>query len=259
MRGMVMGLAVAALVCAPASAKMVQQKVPYEIDGKKFQGMLVYDDSVKTKRPAILMAPDWSGVSGKSVQQAVHAAGKSYVIFVADMFGADYHPKSAKEMGAASGAIRKDIPMMRTRIEKGLDLLLDLGNKAGAIDANKVGAIGFCFGGGNVLELARTGANVKAVVTFHGDLAAEHPDASKVKSKILVLHGANDPVVPQKARNAFEDEMKAAKVSYEMVVFANTVHSFTDPTAKFKGTAEYNAPVARESYAMMRSFFRRNL
>ncbi len=259
MRGLVLGLAAAALIAGPAAAKMVEQKVPYEIDGKKFQGVLVYDDAVKAKRPAILMAPDWAGVQPKNVTQAKRVAGKSYVVFVADMFGADYHPKSAKEMGAASGAIKKDIPMMRARIEKGLSLLLEQGGKAGVIDPKKVAAIGFCFGGGNVLELARAGADVKAVVTFHGDLAAEHPDASKVKGKVLVLHGADDPVVPQKARNAFEDEMKAAKVDYEMVVFANTVHSFTDPTAKFAGTAMYNAKVATESYRLMRGFFRRSL
>ncbi len=259
MKRLVLGFAMAALVAGPAAAKMVEQKVPYEIDGKKFQGVLVYDDAVKKKRPAVLMAPDWAGVAPKNVTQAKRVAGKSYVVFVADMFGADYHPKSPKEMGAASGAIKKDVPMERARIEKGLALLLDLGNKQGLIEPGKVAAIGFCFGGGNVLELARAGADVKAVVTFHGDLTTEEPGASKVKSKILVLHGADDPVVPQKARNAFEDEMKAAKVDYQMVVFANTVHSFTDPTAKFKGTAMYNPAVAREAYAMMRGFFRRNL
>jgi dienelactone hydrolase len=259
MRNLVLGVAVAALMAGPAAAKMVEQKVPYEIDGKKFQGVLVYNDAVKAKRPAILMAPDWAGVAPKNVKQAARLAGKSYVIFVVDMFGTDYHPKTPEEMGAASGAIGKDIPMMRTRIEKGLSMLLDAGGKAGVINPGKVGAIGFCFGGGNVLELARTGANVKAVVTFHGDLAAKQPDASKVKGKVLVLHGADDPFVPQKARNAFEDEMKAAKVDYEMVVFANTVHAFTDPTAKFAGQAMYNAKAARESYALMRSFFRRNL
>lgn len=261
MKRLVLGMAMAALVAGPATAKMVEQKVPYEVDGKKLQGVLVYNDAVKTKRPAILMSPDWSGMSAKNVREARRLAGRSYVIFVADMFGTDYHPKSAKEMGAATGAIRKDLPMERARIAKALSLLLELGNKDGLIDPKKVGAMGFCFGAAPVLDLARAGGadNVKAIVTFHGDLTTSEPGASKVKSKILVLHGANDPVVPQKARDAFEDEMKAAKVDYEMVVFANTVHSFTDPTAKVPNVAMYNPKVARESYAMMRSFFRSNL
>ncbi len=261
MKGIVLGMAMAALIAGPAAAKMVEEKVPYEVDGKKFQGVLVYNDAVKTKRPAILMSPDWSGMSAKNVKEAARLAGRSYVIFVADMFGTDYHPKNAKEMGAASGAIRKDLPAERARIAKALSLLIERGNKAGVIDANKVGAIGFCFGAAPVLDLARAGdaSKVKAIVTFHGDLTTSDPGADKVTQKILVLHGANDPVVPQKARDAFEDEMKKAKVDYEMVVFSNTVHSFTDPTAKVPGVAMYNPKVARQSFSMMRSFLRANL
>src|SRR6185436_9488329 len=109
MRSWVLGVAASALLSAPAGAAMVEKKVGYEVDGKKFQGVLVYDDSVKEKRPSVLMAPDWSGASKESIEQAKLVAGKRYVVFVADMFGADYAPKGPQDMGPASGALRKDL------------------------------------------------------------------------------------------------------------------------------------------------------
>jgi dienelactone hydrolase len=151
--------------------------------------------------------------------------------------------------------VRGNVALTRARASKALDSFLGEANKAKLVDAKKLAAIGFCFGGGNVLELARSGADIKAVVTFHGDLttsAVEGP--GKIKSRILVLHGADDPSQPKAARDKFEEEMKAAKADYQVVAFGGAVHSFTDPTAKVPGRNEYNAKVAKLSYAMMRDF-----
>jgi dienelactone hydrolase len=251
-----LGFAAAALMSAPAGAAMVEKKIGYEIDGKKFEGVLVYDDSVKARRPAVLMAPDWLGVTAKSLDQAKVVAGKRYVVFVADIYGVGSTPKTPQEAGPASGAIRKDIALTRTRMHKALETFLAEANKERLIDTRRLAAIGFCFGGGNALELARDGTNLKAVVTFHGDLTTSQVDGpGKIKSRILVLHGADDPLVPKTARDKFEEEMKVAKADYQMVAFGNTVHSFTDPTAKFPPNAVYNEKSAKLAYAMMRDFF----
>ena len=256
MRRLLLGLAAAALMSAPATAAMVEKKIGYEVDGKKFEGVLVYDDAGKGKRPAVLMSPDWLGVSPKSIEQAKVVAGKRYVVFVADMYGVGAAPKNPQEAGPAAGQIRNNVALTRTRIAKALDTLLSEGSKAGLIDAKKVAAVGFCFGGGNVLELARAGTDIKAVVTFHGELTTSAVDGpGKIKSRILVLHGADDPLVPKAARDKFEDEMKNAKADYQVVAFGNTVHSFTDPTAKFPPAVVYNEKSAKLAYAMMRDFF----
>ena len=255
MKALAVGIAAAALLSAPAGATMIEKKVGYEVDGKKFEGVLVYDDSVKSRRPAVLMSPDWLGVSAKSLEQAKVVAAKRYVVFVADMYGVGSAPKNPQEAGPASGAIRKDVTLTRARIHKALDAFLAEANKEKLIDAKKLAAIGFCFGGGNVLELARDGTALKAVVTFHGDLTTSQVEGpGKIKARILALHGADDPLVPKAARDKFEEEMKAAKVDYQVVAFGNTVHSFTDPTAHFPPAAVYNEKSAKLAYAMMRDF-----
>jgi dienelactone hydrolase len=255
MRGLVLGIAALALASGPVAAKMVEQKVAYEVDGKKFEGVLIYDDGVKAKRPAVLMAPDWMGVSAQSLTQAKLVAGKRYVIFVADMYGADIRPKNPQEAGPAAGAVRNNVSATRARINKALDAFLAEANKKGVIDATKTAAIGFCFGGGNVLELARGGRDIDAVVTFHGELTTSAVSTpGTIKPRILVLHGADDPFVQKEARDKFEAEMKAAKADYNIVAFGGAVHSFTSPGANQPGRNMYNAKVAKLSYDMMRDF-----
>jgi dienelactone hydrolase len=255
MRGLVLVVAALALASGSVAAKMVEQKVDYELDGKKFEGVLVYDDTVKAKRPAVLMAPDWMGISPQSLTQAKLVAGKRYVIFVADMYGADVRPKNPQEAGPAASAVRNNVPATRARINKALDTFLAEANKKGVIDATKTAAIGFCFGGGNVLELARGGRDIDAVVTFHGELTTSAVNTpGTIKPRILVLHGADDPSVPKEARDKFEAEMKAAKADYNIVAFGGAVHSFTAPGANQPGRNMYNEKVAKLSYDMMRDF-----
>lgn len=252
-----LGLAVGALLAGHAGAAMKADKIDYTVDGKSFEGVLVYDDAVAAKRPAVVMAPAWLGITDSAIAKAKMLAGDRYAFFVADMYGADIRPKNGKEAGQASGAVRADLAAHRARINKAVDVLLDEGGRRGIVDPGRVAAIGFCFGGGNVLELARSGRDIKGVVTFHGALATPRPeDAKNIKAKILVLHGAADPFEPKANRDKLEAELSApGTVDFQIVAFSGAVHSFTDPNAHVKGKLEYNPLVTKRAYTMMNAFF----
>ncbi|MCY1389557.1 Dienelactone hydrolase family protein [compost metagenome] len=240
---------------APTWAAMVTQKVPYEIDGKPFEGTLVYDDAVQTPRPGLLMVPNWMGVTTAAAEQAKLIAGQRYVIFIADMYGKDIRPGSPEEARAAATAVRSDRPLMRKRALAGVEALKAQAAKVPLAPAS-LGAIGFCFGGGSVLELARSGAQLKGFVSFHGNLDTPNPaDARNIRAPVLVLHGADDPAVPKTQVDAFTAEMTAAKVDWQLVSYGGAVHSFTEPGANVPGRNEYNPKVATRAYQAMNDLF----
>lgn len=250
MLGVVVGL-----MALSAAAKPVQKPVVYELDGKKFAGALVYDDSVKTARPGLVMVPNWLGVTETSVKHAMNAAGKQYIIFVTDIYGQDTRPKNMDEAGKAAGVVKGDRNLLRARVNKGLEVLRAEG-KAVKLDDKKLGAIGFCLGGTSVLELARSGAPLAGVVSFHGGLDAPMPAAEgKLTAKVLALHGADDPFVPPAEVKGFEEEMRNAKADWELVSYGGAVHSFSEPEANMTGKAEYNAKVAKRAFIAMNDFF----
>ena len=247
-------LAVAFLAAAPALAKMTSRPVAYEVGATKFEGVLVFDDAVKTARPGLVLVPNWLGINAANLKQAELVAGDKYVVFVADMYGKAGRPKNMEEAGKAAGAVKGDRKLMRQRVNKALEMLL--ADKTAPLAAGKVGAVGFCFGGTAALELARSGAKVLGVVSIHGGLNSPTPaDAKAITGKVLALHGADDPNVPPDEVAGFEDEMRKAGVDWQLVAFGNAVHSFTDPDANSPGKAQYNAKVARRAYEMMHSFF----
>lgn len=238
-----------------AQADMTVQNVAYEIDGKPFQGVLVFDDSVSTPRPGVLMVPNWMGVTEQAAEKAAKVAGSEYVVFVADMYGKDIRPQNADEAGAAATVVRSDRPLMRHRVNAALSVLRDQADIV-PLQTDNLVAIGFCFGGGAVLELARSGTEIKGVVSFHGNLDTPTPeDAKAIKMPVLVLHGADDPFVPQEQVSAFEDEMRNAKVDWQLISYGGAVHSFSDPYATMTGKAEYHPLVAKRAFGAMRQFF----
>ena len=243
------------LAALPAVAAPVNKAISYEIGDQKFEGRLVYDNASKKLRPGLLMAPNWLGPTDAAFKQAQEIAGKDYVVFVADMYGTAVRPKNSEEAGSASRIVYGDGAMMRARIEKALEVLKAQAGKA-PVDLKRIGAIGFCFGGANVLELARGGSDIAGLVTFHGALnKAAGVDAKPIKARVLVLHGADDPYVPADQVAAFEQEMRDAKVDWQLVKFGNTVHSFTDPDAHMPGKADYNPVSAKRAFEMMHEFF----
>ena len=242
-----------------AQADMVSEPVSYDIYGEPYEGLLVYDNATDAPRPGILMVPNWMGVTGNAARKAYRAGGSDYVVFVADMYGKDKQPANADEAGSLAGALRKDRGLMRKRVNTALEVFKSQAEKV-ALDTGRIGAIGFCFGGGTVLELARSGTDIGGVVSFHGNLDTPKPkDAESIKSPVLVLHGADDPSVPPEQVDAFTQEMREASVDWQLVSYGGAVHSFTDPTAKVPGKNEYHPVVAGRAFTAMRQFFAETL
>lgn len=238
-----------------AEAAVVVKPLPYQIDGEAFEGLLIYDDAVTTPRPGLLMVPNWLGVTEDSAKKAARAAGDKYVVFMADMYGKAVRPSNADEAKAAATLVRSDRQLMRKRAQAAVEVLKAQTAQV-ALDASKLGAIGFCFGGGAVLELARSGAELKGFVSFHGNLDTPNPnDAQNIKAPILVLHGADDPAVPQAQVDGFIAEMKAAKTDWQLVSYGGAVHSFTSPVANVPGRNQYHPLVAVRAFKAMNELF----
>lgn len=248
-------LASAAGMAGTASAEMVSKPVAYEIAGQAYQGTLVYDDSVQDTRPGLLMVPNWMGVTTSAEKKAHEIAGSDYVVFVADLYGKDIRPQNTDEASKAATAVRSDRGMMRDRVNAALEVFRAQAESV-PLDVAHIGAIGFCFGGGAVLELARSGTEVQGVVSFHGNLDTPDPqDARAIRTPVLVLHGADDPYVPEEQVQAFKQEMRGAGVDWQLNSYGGAVHSFTDPAANMPGQAEYNPVVAKRAFAAMHLFF----
>jgi dienelactone hydrolase len=242
---------------------MVEKRVPYQVNGRQFEGMIVYDDSVQTKRPVVFMQPDWKGVDKDTIGQARTVAGKDYVVLMADMFGQGYGDKSKNqdELRAGMLAVHKDRPFTLACGKAAHDALIAEANKLGIIDSAKQVAIGYCAGGGYVLEQARDGADFKAIVVFH--VTNPNPvvpgTPCNIKGRVLAIHGRADPVTPKPMMDALEEELSKAKVDWNIMMFGPpAVHSFCDPTAKGPAT-QFDEKLCRKSYALMRDFFAETL
>lgn len=243
------------LMAGTSHAALKTEIVAYKQDTATLEGLLVYDDAVPGKRPGILLVPDWMGITDIARSQAELTAKLGYVVLVADIYGKRFRPKNAKEAGAQAGIYKGDRNLMRARAQAGLDQLL----KSNETDSTRIAAMGYCFGGGVVLELARSGADLDGAVTFHGNLDTPHPEQAKnIKAKVLVLHGADDPFVPAADVQAFTDEMRKGGVDWTLTLYSGAVHAFTIPTAgndPSKGAA-YNEKADRRSWIAMQDFYR---
>ncbi|WP_367870266.1 dienelactone hydrolase family protein [Luteolibacter sp. Populi] len=243
------------MAAASASAALVEKTVEYDQGGTTLEGFHVYDDAVSGKRPAVLVIHQWTGLTDYEKGRARQLAELGYNVFAADIYGKGVRPArpdAAKEAGKYKG----DRDLFRARLKAGLEVL----QKEEHTDTAKIAAIGYCFGGTGVLELARSGADIAGVVSFHGGLdAAEGKAAEKggVKAKVLVLHGAEDPNVPTDQVLAFGKEMVEAGVDWQFVGYGGAVHAFTQKMAgndNSKGAA-YNEKADKRSWEAMKVFF----
>ncbi|NUR23862.1 dienelactone hydrolase family protein [Frateuria sp.] len=248
MRRILIALPLLSLAFA-ASAKMVHRPVAWTDGGTRFESVLVYDDAVSSQRPGLVMVPNWYGVNDMAVRKAETIAGKQYVILLTDMYGQNLRPKNDDQAKAAVQPLYGDRALMRRRVNLALAQLKAQAGKA-PLDPGKLAAIGFCFGGSAVLDLARSGADVAAVVSFHGALAAGKSAApDRVKARVLAMNGADDKGTMPDA-GAFMDEMRASNADWQFAVLGNAVHCFTETDQNSPG-CKYDARAAARSYRMM--------
>jgi dienelactone hydrolase len=238
-----------------AHAAMRTQTIDYKVDGKAMQGVLVWDDAVKAPRPGLLMVPDWTGINPVNVRFAEQIAGKEYVIFMGDMYGKNLRPKDNAEAREAVKPLLADRPLLRKRVVAAFDQLKTLAARhAAPIDASRLAAIGFCFGGTSVLDLARSGTDVAAVVSFHGGLATDDPALARhVKARVLAMNGADDKGTMPDAP-AFMQEMRQSPTPWQFVAFGGAVHCFAEPQAHSSPGCVYDPPVAKRAFALMRAW-----
>ena len=240
-----------------ARAELRTETVEYKQGDATLEGWLAYDTSFTGKRPGILVVHQWKGLSDYEKRRAGMLAKLGYVAFCADIYGKAIRPQTTQDAGAQAGKYKGDRQLLRARVNAGLDTL----KKNELVDPKRVAAIGYCFGGTTVIELARSGAELKGVVSFHGGLDSPTPaDGKNIKCKILACHGADDPFVPAKDLAAFEDEMRSAKVDWQLVKYGGAVHSFTDwgMDGKALPGAQYNEAADKRSWEAMKEFFGEN-
>jgi dienelactone hydrolase len=228
--------------------------VPYKDGNVELEGFVAFDDAKKGIRPGVLVIHDWTGLQDYAKTRANQLAEPGYVAFAADIYGTGIRPVEPEQCAIEAGKYKNDLPLLRRRVQLALEQLKLQPNT----DPEHLAAIGYCFGGTSVLELARSGADVDGVVSFHGGLATKMPaEAGKVKGRVLVLHGAADPYVKPDEVAAFKEEMQKANVKLQFVAYPDAVHSFTkkgagnDPS---KGNA-YNEAADKQSWAEMKKFF----
>jgi dienelactone hydrolase len=234
---------------------MQTHDIDYRSDTANLRGYLAFDEKISAPRPGVLVFHEGLGLGDFAMVRARMLAELGYVAFAADMYGDRRQARNLQEVATLVGDIRNRPELMRARGRAALTTLAALPQ----VDANRVAAIGFCFGGAVVLELARDGADLKAAVSFHGVLTTQAPAvAGSVKASVLVCTGADDPLAPPDQVRAFEDEMRAAKVKdWQVISYGNTLHGFTNPAAdgSMLRAALYNAQADRRSWASMRSLF----
>jgi dienelactone hydrolase len=256
---MIMKTLLAAMVAmasvSTVRAQLHTKAIEYQDGDTVLEGYLAYDDSlIKGKRPGVLIVHQWMGLGDYEKKRADMLAKLGYNVFAVDLYGKGVRPQDAKAAGVLSAKYKGDRDLLRRRVTTGLAVL----QKNELTDPKRVAAVGYCFGGTTVLELARSGADISGVVTFHAGLDSPKPeDGKNIRCKVLVLHGADDPFNPAKDVAAFEEEMRRAKVDWQMVKFGGAVHSFTDWGAgndNSKGAA-YNEKADKRSWEDMKQFF----
>ena len=258
MRTLMAGALFALSLHVTAYAAIKEEPVTYKDGETTMKGFIVYDDAVKAKRPGIVLVHEWWGITKHVHNEARKFVAQGYTAFISDMYGDAKTADNPKDAGALSGGVMKNPKAMESRFNAARDSLA----KHASVDASKIGAVGYCFGGAVVLNMARTGADLKGVAGFHASLGLNTPAPAPgtVKAKMLVLNGADDPFVKAEQYAAFKKDMDAAKADYRVIEYPGAVHAFTNPEAtelgkKFNLPLAYNEKADKESKAEAAKFF----
>ncbi len=247
----------AVLAAGPARATVKFETIDYKQADTTLEGWLVYDDAVSGKRPGVLVYPQWVGPSEHERAAAERLARMGYVAFVADIYGKDVRPTTPQAAAAQAHKYFADRPLLLTRAQAALDAL----RRSDLVDTNKIAAIGYCFGAAPALDLARSGAALVDVVSFHGALGTPTPEnARNIKAHVLVLHGAADPLQNMQVVAAFEKEMTDGGVDWQVVLYGGAMHAFT-----IKGENDaahglkYDSIADKRSWQAMTDLFKNSL
>jgi dienelactone hydrolase len=239
-----------------AFAKVVGKTVEYTADGTVLKGYLAYNDKIEGKRPGVLVVHEWWGLNDYTRRRARMLAELGYTALALDMYGEGKQAAHPDDAGKFASEVMKNFDTGKARFLAGEDFL----KKQPTVDPDRIAAVGYCFGGGVVLNMARQGADLKGVVSFHGSLAAVKPaETGAVKAKLLVLHGADDKFTTPEQIDAFKQEMTTAGADYKFIVYPGAMHAFTNPDAtaygkKFNIPLAYNKKADKESWVEMKKF-----
>jgi dienelactone hydrolase len=227
-----------------ARAELKKQYIDYKQGDAQLSGLLVYDDAKSGKRPGVLLAHDRAGMSENAFRDSELIAKMGYVVFVEDMFGKGFVPKDVPEMTKTITIYNENRPLMRARAGAGFEVL----KSNPMVDTSRIAVVGYCFGGTVAVELAETGVPIVGMISVHGSFRNFAPEAAKnIKGRVLILHGAEDPVAPLPEVNALVDQLRAAKVNWQLDLYSGTTHGFTNPNGPSEERAdrEYKVAMAR--------------
>lgn len=254
--------ALTALLLATAAHAAVQGKeVSYSADGITMKGYVAWDDAVTGKRPGVLVVHEWWGHNDYARKRARMLAELGYTALAVDMYGDGRTANHPKEAGAFAGEVRKNAAGAKARFLAAEALL----KHEPGVDGERIGALGYCFGGSVVLDMARQGVDLKAVASYHGGLSTPTPaQAGEVRARIISFTGDADPMIPAAQVAAFKQEMTRAGVDFTTVVYPGVKHSFTNPDAdaiarQFNMPVAYDAAADRDSWTKTRIFLRETL
>ncbi len=248
---MIKALFLSLLISGAVEAKVKTERVEYRSGDLTFEGFLAYDTLNQGKKPGVMIVHNWKGITEETESKAIEVAKLGYVAFAGDIYGKGVRPKDAKEAGALAGKYKADLKLLRERANLAIEEL----KKQKKVDTSKIFVTGYCFGGTTAIEVARSGADVRGVVSFHGGLTPSEDDKN-IKGEVLVLHGAIDPFIAQKDLDGFIKGMNDSKVNYQMISYSGAVHSFTEKAAGndiSKGAA-YNEQADKRSWIAMKEF-----
>lgn len=246
------------LASLPAFAAVIGKPVQYQADGITMKGYIAYDDAKKGKRPGVLIIHEWWGLNGYARKRADMLAKQGYLAMAVDMYGIGKTADHPKDAGAFAEAVNKDPAGALARFKAAMATL----EQQPLMDDKKLAAIGYCFGGGQVLNMARAGLPLKGVVSFHGSLATDNPARpGQIKAKVRVFTGAADPMAPPETVTAFEKEMQDVEAAYKLVSYPGAMHSFTNPDAdklgkEFNLPLKYDAAADHDSWTQTLAFFK---
>ena len=240
-----------------ASAEVISKEVSYRQGDTVMKGLVAYDDSIQGKRPGVLVVHEWWGHNPYARSRARQLAALGYTALAVDMYGDGKTAEHPTDAGKFAGAVGGNLPLAKARFDAAIATL----KQQSSVDPDKLAAIGYCFGGGIVVNMARLGTELDGVVSFHGSIASKNPaKKGDIKTRIRAFNGAADPFVTAEQIKSFETEMQAAGVDYKLVNYPGVKHSFTNPDAdkfgkKFNLPLEYNKQADQDSWQAMQQFF----